>query len=162
MTALGVEVLDLLDEVRRGAIGAPLRKAALAAVQLGRLWDRLGGVSGLDVAGLTAVLEVVIAERSSAAAPHIELVWTGPEGKNAWSRPTAQVVRELFWQARSHVLLAGYSFDHGREILEPLHAARATTARSASRTGPIAPSLFRRDRTGPCHIPQPDWGVSAQ
>jgi phosphatidylserine/phosphatidylglycerophosphate/cardiolipin synthase-like enzyme len=33
------------------------------------------------------------------------------------------VVRELFARAQKSVLVAGYSFDHGGEILEPLHEA---------------------------------------
>ncbi len=117
------ELERLLEEVRRGSLTPPLSKPALAAAQLGRLWDRLSRYAPLDAAGLTAVLETALSERAAAAAPYVELVWTGPEGRNAWSRPTAQVVRELFERARSSVLLAGYSFDHGQEILEPLHAA---------------------------------------
>jgi hypothetical protein len=52
----------------------------------------------------------------------VELVWTGGEGKTAYARPTAGVIRELFEEAERHVLIAGYSFDHGASILEPLHA----------------------------------------
>lgn len=52
----------------------------------------------------------------------IELVWTGGEGKTAYARPTASVIREVFEHAEQHVLVAGYSFDHGASILEPLHS----------------------------------------
>lgn len=48
-------------------------------------------------------------------------MWTGPEGGSATARDTAVVLRSLFEGAQRRVLLAGYSFDHGRDILEPLH-----------------------------------------
>lgn len=111
----------LKREVRRGAVVVPLSRPSLVGAQLGHLWERVGVLAGLDVAGVLAVLDTALAERAAAHGPRVELVWTGPEGKSGWARPTGAVVRELFAQARSSVLVAGYSFDHGAEILEPLY-----------------------------------------
>ena len=109
--------------MRRGAIAAPLHRASLVAAQLGHLEGHVGVLDGLDAAAVAAVLEAVLAERPSAQGPKVELVWTGPEGKSGWARPTVSIVRNLFARAQVSVLVAGYSFDHGAEILEPLHAA---------------------------------------
>lgn len=111
----------LRDDVWAGRLKAPLTRAGLLAVQLGHLWGALSGLPPMDAAGLQALLDAVLAERGGGR--RVELVWTGPEGTSSWSRPTAAVVRELFGQARRSVLVAGYSFDHGAEILRPLHEA---------------------------------------
>lgn len=57
------------------------------------------------------------------AREQLQLVWTGPGPTTDISRDTSVVVRDLFASARSSVLVAGYSFDHAREILAPLHAS---------------------------------------
>lgn len=62
----------------------------------------------------------------------MSLVWTGPEGRSGWAQPTGAVVRDLFTQAQASVLVAGYSFDHGASILEPLHAAMKARGVAAS------------------------------
>src|SRR5436190_2227990 len=81
----------LLAAVRKGKLPLPLSKTALASVQLGQLVDKLGFLRGLDAAGVEAVIEAVLAERSSEAAVRAELVWTGPEGKAGWASSTPQV-----------------------------------------------------------------------
>jgi hypothetical protein len=55
--------------------------------------------------------------------PGIEFVCSDPEGQAGWASTTADVVRQLFERAERNVLVAGYSFDHGAEILAPLHDA---------------------------------------
>lgn len=69
------------------------------------------------------VLRAVLAERAAPQGAKVSLVWTGPEGRSGWAQPTGAMVRGLFERAERSVLVAGYSFDHGAEILEPLHAA---------------------------------------
>lgn len=100
-----------------------MSKTALASLQLGQLADKIGILRGLDAAGTVAVLDAVLAERAGEAAVRAELVWTGPEGKAAWASSTLQVLRELFARAQRSMLVAGYSFDHGRDILAPIHEA---------------------------------------
>lgn len=70
---------------------------------------------------LRMVIQCVLAERSSPRA-QVDLVWTGPHPRVSTARDTYVVVRDLFKDARSEVIVAGYRFDHGEELLEPLHA----------------------------------------
>jgi len=88
--------------------------------------DRLSCLEGLDRAGVMIALEVALAERDNErerrGAP-TELVWTGPEARDSASRDTSVVVRKLFRSAQRSVLIAGYAFDHGADILSPLHEA---------------------------------------
>ena len=74
---------------------------------------------------------MALAEREGRP-PTPELVWTGPEAPAGTARDTAVVLRELFEGARESVILAGYSFDHARQVLAPLHqtmSAHAVDAR---------------------------------
>ncbi len=80
-------------------------------------------LAGTPLAVARAVVETALAERARRC-PSPELVWTGPAPvERARHRDTALVLRGLFASARSRVVLAGYRFDHGRRLLEPLHAA---------------------------------------
>jgi hypothetical protein len=71
----------------------------------------------------TYAIDVALAERQAASGAKLDLVWTGPDPRVSTARYTANVVRELFASAQKSVLIAGYSFDHGTDIFEPLHAA---------------------------------------
>lgn len=48
------------------------------------------------------------------------LVWTGPEGDGVYNRDTRVVVQELFDQASSSVLIAGFAFYNGQEMFKSL------------------------------------------
>jgi phosphatidylserine/phosphatidylglycerophosphate/cardiolipin synthase-like enzyme len=80
-----------------------------------------------NVGTLALVLRAVLNERQATVDAAVDLVWTGGEAKMAYSRPTATVVRELFERADRHLLIAGYSFDHGAHIMAPLHARMKET-----------------------------------
>lgn len=114
----------LLRDVRRGAVRAPLTRTSLIAAQLGHVASPLSVLDGLDAKAVEVVLDAALAERAAAASgAKVTLVWTGPEGKSGWSEPTGLVVRDLFEKAKKSVLIAGYSFDHGASIFDPLHLA---------------------------------------
>jgi hypothetical protein len=113
----------LAHALDKGRLACPLGRAALLAAGLGHLTDDLAVLDGLDRAAAGAVLEATIAERELRPGPRLELVWTGPEAPVSTARDTAVVVRQLFAEARRAVLVAGFSFDHGEDILRPLHAA---------------------------------------
>lgn len=49
-----------------------------------------------------------------------ELVWTGPEALNSTLRDTAIVAQELFRQAKSEVVIAGFAFYQGKELFKEL------------------------------------------
>lgn len=44
-------------------------------------------------------------------------MWTGPDAPAGAARDTAMVLRSRLEGARESVLLAGYSFDHARDVL---------------------------------------------
>lgn len=112
----------LRKEVRRSTVACPLTEAGLVSAGLGHLAGRVGMVTALDREATLAVLEVALAERP-ARENRVELVWTGPEARVSGARDTAVVVQELFLGAQKSVLIAGYSFDHGADLLKGLHAA---------------------------------------
>jgi phosphatidylserine/phosphatidylglycerophosphate/cardiolipin synthase-like enzyme len=87
---------------------------------LGAHWSELAWLADFDARSVEAVLRVAIAERTTRPLPRLELVWTGPEAKVSAARDTAVVLRQLFRQARSSVLVAGFSFSSGAEIFRPL------------------------------------------
>jgi phosphatidylserine/phosphatidylglycerophosphate/cardiolipin synthase-like enzyme len=83
----------------------------------------MDSLASLDTSALLAVLRVAVAERTQRPVPRVEHVWTGPDTKASEARDTAVVVRELLASARRSVLIAGFAFDHGKDILAPLHDA---------------------------------------
>ena len=117
------DLRELLDELRRGAFPSGLTRATLAAVHLGELWEPMRRISGLGSGAVSAIVEAVLAEREAPDDDTVHLVWTGPEGKSAWAEPTPAALRALFRAARREVLLAGYRFDHGADVLADLHVA---------------------------------------
>ncbi len=109
-------------ELSRAPAGVVVTKAFLSAVRLGQIWPALSALAGLDAPTVALILGAALTEREARPPARIELVWTGGEAKTAYARPTGSVIREVFEQAERHVLIAGYSFDHGASILEPLHS----------------------------------------
>lgn len=113
--------LELLARVLERGDVAGLDATALQTLGLGHLAGRLAPLDGLDAARALPALRAVLAERRHRPRPRLELVWTGPEEGLRPARDTAVVVRELFGRAQERVLVGGFRFDHGREILAPLH-----------------------------------------
>jgi phosphatidylserine/phosphatidylglycerophosphate/cardiolipin synthase-like enzyme len=116
------ELERLAEALRGGRVAAPVSVAAMDALGLRGVANRAEAFAGLDRQATLAVIENVLEERS-APRPTLDLVWSGPEGKTGWAAPTAKVLVDLFERAERSVLLAGYAFDHGATILEPLHEA---------------------------------------
>lgn len=111
----------LCQELVTGRLKTPVDRASLVGLGVKNQLDTLlAALSGHKSAACIAILEVARAERAQRK-PSPELVWTGPEGAASTARDTAVVLKQLFEQARTRVVLAGYSFDHARDVLEPLH-----------------------------------------
>lgn len=108
-----------------------LDAGSLQSLGLGHLAGRLAPIDDLDAVYARPALDAVIAERRRWK-PHLELVWTGPEAGLRPARDTAVVVRELFDRAQQRVLVGGFRFDHGEEILAPLYRAMAERGVEAS------------------------------
>ena len=85
------------------------------------LLDEAPLLRDLPIAAVRAVLTTAIAEREALKhSPH-ELVWTGPDDSLPHqARSTRLLLTELFGMARKEVLVAGCSFNHGQEVLQPL------------------------------------------
>jgi phosphatidylserine/phosphatidylglycerophosphate/cardiolipin synthase-like enzyme len=116
--------LELLRAgIASGAIRTPLDRAALVGSGIRHQLDIIErALGGHKSSACLAVLDVALAERRRRK-PAPELVWTGPEGSSSTARDTAVVLRWLFESARETVILAGYSFSHARDVLQPLHAS---------------------------------------
>lgn len=111
------------DAVAAGRVVPPVDRAALLGLGIrNRLESLVKAFSSLDKTACLSMLDAVLGERSRKR-PVPELVWTGPEGVSATARDTAVVVRSLFESARTSVMLAGFRFDHAKEVLTPLHHA---------------------------------------
>jgi phosphatidylserine/phosphatidylglycerophosphate/cardiolipin synthase-like enzyme len=117
------ELQELVRAIERTLVRAPLDEEALAGAGLAHLVPRLGRLGGLPPELARSFALALVDERSQNACPQVQLVWTGPETISSTARDTATVVRELFSRARKSVLVAGYAFDHGADILEPLYQA---------------------------------------
>ena len=113
----------LLRLVSLGTLRPPLTETALRAQGLGSHWPDFVWLLRLDQAGLSSVIQAVMAERRARPLSRTELVWTGPETRVSAARDTAVVLRELFAKAKHSVLLAGFAFTDGRDIFAPLHEA---------------------------------------
>lgn len=116
------ELERLAAAIERGAIGCPLGDAELRAHGFAPAIV-VAALEGLDARATVRLLRALVADRNQRPPPRLDLVWTGPETRIAMSRDTAVLVRESFARARHDVLIAGFSFDHGIEIFEPLHAS---------------------------------------
>jgi phosphatidylserine/phosphatidylglycerophosphate/cardiolipin synthase-like enzyme len=113
----------LRDAIAAGRIVPPIDRAALLGFGIRNQLEALEqALSGHKRAACVSILDAVLSERA-VTKPTPELVWTGPEGASATARDTAVVLRSLFENAQTNVILAGFSFDHAKEVLVPLHNA---------------------------------------
>ena len=103
----------------------PFSLLALSAAGLKLPEEHAKWLEPLGTEALLAVCEASLAERACEDTG-VELVWSGPEVKRGDARHTSITVAELFASATKEVLVAGYRFDHGAEILRPLHRVMAS------------------------------------
>lgn len=122
---------ELREAIASGLLRAPVDRASLVGFGVRHAIEVIErALAGHKSAACVAILEVALAEREDRRPPP-ELVWTGPEAPAGTARDTAVVLRSLFEGARESVLLAGYSFDHARDVLAPLHGAMVAHGVSA-------------------------------
>jgi phosphatidylserine/phosphatidylglycerophosphate/cardiolipin synthase-like enzyme len=101
----------------------PLTELGLSSLGLDVVAERAPLLLAVDRDTALLLLGAVIAERRARKGPGLEIVWTGPEASLSSARDTAVVVRQLFEGAKESILIAGYSFYGGKEILAPLPGA---------------------------------------
>jgi phosphatidylserine/phosphatidylglycerophosphate/cardiolipin synthase-like enzyme len=119
------DLAALVAALDRGDVRAPLADAGLQGNGFGHLVEPLRPYLSLGPAGVRAIVEVALAERRHRKAPRLTLVWTGDDPGVSHSRHTRVVIPELFARAREHVLVAGYSIDHGAELFASLYRGMA-------------------------------------
>ncbi len=120
--------LSLASAIRSGRLTAPFSAASLqrfssrddsrsVAAELEAL-----RTNGLDLATIATMLELVAKDRRKRTRIEdaIDLVTTGPEATGAANRDTAVVVRELFANAQSEVLVVGYAVYQGQRVFAAL------------------------------------------
>ena len=114
------ELARLAVAIERGRVTCPLNDTDLRAHGFSPAVI-VPALQGLPGEAAVRLLRAIVDDRAERPPPHLDLVWTGPETRVATSRDTAVLVRELFAGARREVVIAGFAFDHGEEIFEPLH-----------------------------------------
>lgn len=116
-------LLELREAIASGLLRTPVDRASIIGFGIRHQVEAIErALAGHKTTACLAVLDVALAEREDRR-PTPELVWTGPEAPAGTARDTAVVLRSLFEGARESVLLAGYSFDHAKDVLAPLHGA---------------------------------------
>jgi phosphatidylserine/phosphatidylglycerophosphate/cardiolipin synthase-like enzyme len=115
--------------IARRQVPTPLTDAALRSNGKDKLFARVGVLADAneDVALALIDLALAVGETAPAAAARASatLVWTTPDVHLSKARSTTAVLLELFSSARERVLVAGYEFDHGAALFDPLHEAMA-------------------------------------
>ena len=170
LRSVSTTVLEQLrSAISSGVLRAPVDRTGLVGFGLRHQLDAIErALAGHKSAACVAIFDVALAEREDTK-PTPELVWTGPEAPAGFARDTAVVLRALFEGARESVVLAGYRFDHARDVLAPLHAsmrdhrvdARFLSTCPRSRRAPTPPatspstSTASSTPTGPSASPAP-------
>ena len=135
----------LADLLREGALRSPLTDAALLAFGLEHVASAVHWASTLPTAQLLEIVRLIAEERRMHKGTRVELVWTGPDVPASLSRDTAVVVRELLASVQRSAVIAGYSFDHGADILRPLHGAMLDRGAQVAVYLDVARAPERRD-----------------
>jgi hypothetical protein len=118
----------LISALRSGRLSSPLAAALVERIvghpvshETIEAMEALGRV-GLSGPQLAAALELVVQDRRRR--PRLEdaldLVTSGPEAPGLTNRDTAVVVRELFANATTSVLVAGYAIFQGHRVFQAL------------------------------------------
>ena len=121
--------LELLRKgIQKRQLPTPITAVALQSVGKAQLHARLGPLATAPREAALALIEMALVAEDAGSAPAAvtaaaALVWTGPDVHLSRARPTRPMVLELLGAARQHVLVAGFEFDHGAVIFEPLHRA---------------------------------------
>ena len=116
------DLLRLRDSLQDDRIKTPLTALGLSACGFRIHQDALEVLQGLERGPALAICQAVLEERERPV-PEVDLVWTGPSALQNSGRYTSIAVADLFSKATKEVFIAGYSFDHGEIIFEPLHQA---------------------------------------
>lgn len=123
LAQIGRKELEFLDKkIRKGLLKTPITEVALQSMGKAKLYARLGALIGAPREAALALIEMALAEPPAhVAKASASLVWTGPTVNGSKARTTTSLIIELLGKARESVLIAGYEFNHGSILFEPLH-----------------------------------------
>lgn len=122
------ELVALAEALRAGRVRAPFTAIALHRVIGAECAGPVAaGLESLTALGgipdtIAAMLETIVADRKArpTADDVIDLVTTGPEALGVANRDTSVVVRELFANAHSDILVVGYAVHQGQRVFAAL------------------------------------------
>lgn len=122
------DLVFLRKALGKGQLRAPISDFALQAIGKSGFCGRLGALQGAPHDTVLALLDDALAEAPPSAAQGKAtaaptLVWGGPPVASSPARSTTAVLRDLFAQAKSRVLIAGFEFNHGAKLFAPLYEA---------------------------------------
>lgn len=120
------ELEALRKAITRRQVPTPLTSAALESIGRGSLVRRLGPLLGAGEEAALALIDLALAQGPSAPARapvQLALTVRDPALLHGGVRATTAVMLELLGAAQKSVVVAGYEFDHGAVIFQPLHKA---------------------------------------
>jgi phosphatidylserine/phosphatidylglycerophosphate/cardiolipin synthase-like enzyme len=119
------ELEVLARAVAAGRLRAPVTELGLRTEGLHALLPHLGQLERFpDHRSLVIAVELVHeAACRHARRPRPQVVWSGPEPTEGRARLTGVVLPQLFERARMEVFIAGYAFEAGEAVLQPLYTA---------------------------------------
>ena len=124
LRALGRSALaGLADALATGRIGAPITRSALASHVPEEHLDAVTAAlaelerDGMAHRHIARAVHLLVEEREAGQrmSDRVQLVWSPPELDAIDARDTAVVVRELFRQARSSVLISTFALDEKKK-----------------------------------------------
>jgi hypothetical protein len=119
--------LELLRRaIAKRQLAAPLTEIGLRSIGKDKLFPRLGVLANANEEFALALIDLALAVGEAPVASSrtpATLVWTAPDVHMSKARTTTAVLLELFASAHERVLVAGYEFDHGAALFDPLHDA---------------------------------------
>lgn len=117
------DLRQLAAMITEGKLVGSVRLSTLAFRGVGHLSPMMAPFDGVDALVLLGVVRAVLAERRRAEQRTLELVWSGSDAGNSYTRYTKIVVPELIDGAQHRITIAGYSFDEGAGVFDKLHEA---------------------------------------
>lgn len=122
------DLRDLAAALRSGRLQSPLTpfgvQRLLGSTDAGELAGELQTLHdrGMPLELIAEAADLLLYDRARHASlnQQIDLVTTGPDAPGIVNRDTSIVVRELFAQARTSVLLAGFAVYQGRRVFKTL------------------------------------------
>jgi hypothetical protein len=121
------DLAALVNALRCGRLQAPFTSVSLQRYCSPAHATTIAGYAqqlhdeGMQPQHLALLAETILQTRAQRQqADLVDLVWTGPETLGVTNRDTGVVVRDLFGDAESDVLIAGFAVHQGREVFNRL------------------------------------------